>query len=140
MDAKNSGEDQAGTQSGHQTISVDCNSPSNTPRAPAVMAKWIDVYKQQNEKSPGWLGYSPKTPIPKNQQEGRRSKMQKDGRLSNIFDGTNVATSDSPWAKFLVDEGEDSDYLQNCEHDDNTINMYKSMQRLSANISTLKLE
>ena len=78
MDAKNSGEDQAGTQSGHQTISVDCNSPSITPRAPAVMAKWIDVYKQQNEKSPGWLGYSPKTPKPKIQQEGRRSKIQVD--------------------------------------------------------------
>ena len=48
--------------------------------------------------------------------------------MPSIFDGTNVANqSDSPWASFLVDEGEDEDYKSNCgEYDDTSFRLYGS--------------
>ena len=41
----------------------------------------------------------------------------------SIFDGTGVADSDSPWAAFLVDVGEDDDYQRTKEYDDTDIQM-----------------
>ena len=56
--------------------------------------------------------------------------------MPSIFDGTNVANqSDSPWASFLVDEGEDEDYKSNCgEYDDTSFRLYGSWKQSSRKV------
>eukprot|EP00339_Tiarina_fusa_P022510 CAMPEP_0116996312 /NCGR_PEP_ID=MMETSP0472-20121206/162_1 /TAXON_ID=693140 ORGANISM="Tiarina fusus, Strain LIS" /NCGR_SAMPLE_ID=MMETSP0472 /ASSEMBLY_ACC=CAM_ASM_000603 /LENGTH=359 /DNA_ID=CAMNT_0004694895 /DNA_START=258 /DNA_END=1338 /DNA_ORIENTATION=- len=71
------------------------------------------------------------------QNDGKSREFSVDGSTLtiakpafSIFDGTNIADRDSPWAAFLLDEGEDDEYDENnAEYDDeNHFDMITSKQ------------
>ena len=99
------------------------------PRSPvdrAIKRKWwSETYEKQITKPEGWLG-SPSDAKPKMQVKSKDLiKAMSAMSISPIFDGSNSSShSDSPWAAYLVDKGEDSDYLDNCEHDDDAYRLH----------------
>lgn len=88
------------------------NQDLRTPEEAAVKPKWISTYDKLSKKPEEWLG-SPNA-----------KKEMKAISISPIFDGSYSDSKKSPWAEFLVDQGEDSEYLENCEHDDDCYHLH----------------